>query len=291
MLRIGKLEARLAGLNEADAENSQSRATVSALQQLRKRLDNAVGDDISVRRHSGAGPIDPHRVNAESLRPRHLPLDVVADTPRLFWCRAEGGHGGFIHSWLRLPETKLPFDEDVVKIALQPKSIDLSSLSRSIPIRDHRKSYTCVRERLEALNGFGEQDDGLFAKRVKALRYFQGQVRKVKSEFKQGCVDDALVGDDRVGPTGAMAIGVGPEPSACTGYRIVENTGVQSWDSRLDLFADRPPGWGSAGSVVDQGIVEVDHHGIGGVHMRRRANTCGPPVSEGIIRRPPKKGP
>lgn len=39
MLRIGQLEARLAALNEADAENSQSRATV----ELSERVDAIYG--------------------------------------------------------------------------------------------------------------------------------------------------------------------------------------------------------------------------------------------------------
>ncbi|MCX8213281.1 MAG: hypothetical protein OTJ97_02025, partial [SAR202 cluster bacterium] len=39
MLRIGQLEARLAGLNEADAENSQIRATV----ELTERVDAIYG--------------------------------------------------------------------------------------------------------------------------------------------------------------------------------------------------------------------------------------------------------
>ena len=110
----------------------------------------------------------------------------------------------------------------------------------------------------------------VFSRSTWALLYFQGQIGKVESEFKQGCVDNALVGSDCAGPPSAMAIGVGPKPAAGTGYRIVENTSVQPWDSRLDRYADRPPGGGSAGGVVDQGIVEVDHHGTGDVHKRRR---------------------
>ena len=70
----------------------------------------------------------------------------------------------------------------------------------------------------------------VFSRSTWALLYFQGQIGKVESEFKQGCVDNALVGSDCAGPPSAMAIGVGPEPAAGMGYRIVENAGVQRWD-------------------------------------------------------------
>ena len=72
--------------------------------------------------------VDPDRVDAEALRRHDFPFQIVADHPGLGRGDAERLHRVQIGALLRLAETVLALDLDVIEAVRQREALDLGAL-------------------------------------------------------------------------------------------------------------------------------------------------------------------
>ena len=78
--------------------------------------------------------IDPDRIDAEALRHLDFPFQIVADHPGLGRRHAQRLHGVQVGALVRLAETMLAFDLDVIEPVRQRKALDLGALGSAAPL-------------------------------------------------------------------------------------------------------------------------------------------------------------
>jgi hypothetical protein len=83
--------------------------------------------------------VDPDTEQSQVLRRRDIPLEVVADHPRIGGINLQFGERPLIHPSIRLSVTQLPFYEDCVEQVAKLEPSDLFSLGRAGAVRQKRK--------------------------------------------------------------------------------------------------------------------------------------------------------
>src|SRR5689334_1479837 len=105
----------------------RSRLSVAGRQKLRERADDAVGFHGRTWRQAVAMDVHPDGIDAEPLRRLDFPFEVVADHPGIPGADAECFHRMQIGALLRLAETMLALDLDMMEAMRELEALDLGA--------------------------------------------------------------------------------------------------------------------------------------------------------------------
>ena len=100
-------------------------------QQLGQRPDDAVGPGRRIGWQALPIAVVPDRMDAETLRRRHFPFEIVADHPGLSGFDAERVHGVGIGALFGFAESVLALDLNMVEPLCESKPDNLGPLRRS----------------------------------------------------------------------------------------------------------------------------------------------------------------
>src|ERR1700730_4389510 len=139
--------------------------SLSALdrQQLGQRADDAIGLDRGTRGQAYSVSIDPDGIEPKALRRFDFPFQIVTDHPGLGCGYPQRLHGVPVGALVRLAETMLALDLDMIEPVRQRKAFDLCALDSGCAVGYQRQFHAARSQGIDCVMRAREDEHLLLA--------------------------------------------------------------------------------------------------------------------------------